>query len=251
MELLRINSVDRHFGTPANFVAELHTPVSGNYELESAVIPHTMPPVSTSNDSLLVVYEQPSGAPSLTRSVAVNTHYSVTSLLQTLTTALNVETGFTHSLAVDTASQVLPITLAQAASAYVGLSVTYYAVTDNAASTLATTLGLHTTKSLVGKASGTATVPLDGPVSLAYPLYYSIRIQGASNSIGDTRGRSSDLVVPIDVNTGDVIIHAKRTSFNQQLRIMKPVRSISVRLCDPAGNDVVRASDYSFLLKRI
>ena len=57
MELLRINSADRHFGTPANFEAELHTPVSGNYELESAVIPHTMPPVSTSNDTPLAVYE--------------------------------------------------------------------------------------------------------------------------------------------------------------------------------------------------
>jgi hypothetical protein len=46
-------------------------------------------------------------------------------------------------------------------------------------------------------------------------------VQGASNSVGDTLGRSTDLIVPIDGNTGDIIIYSSKTGFSQRLRITK------------------------------
>ena len=247
MEFLRVNSADRHHGTPANFVAELHSPISGTYELESAVIPHTMPPVSASNDALAVVYQRADDAPLVaTKTVGVND--SLASLLVSLKTALDTMM-YTHTFTVDAETQVITMTLTSS-SAFNGLSVTYYAAPDNPASTLASTLGLHATKTVVASTSGTA-ILFDGPVVLGYPLYYDIRVQGASNSIGDTLGRSADLIVPIDGNTGDIIIYSSRTGFSQRLRITKPTRSLSIRLCDRAGNDVPRASDYSFVLRKL
>ena len=137
-----------------------------------------------------------------------------------------------------------------ASSAFNGQSMTYYVAPNNPASTLASTLGLHATKTVMASTSGT-TIMFDGPVVLGYPLYYGIRVQGASNSIGDTLGRSTDLIVPIDGNTGDIIIYSSKTGFSQRLRITKPTRSLSIRLCDRAGNDVPRASDYSFVLRKL
>ena len=119
MEFLCVNSADRHHGTPVNFVAELHSPIAGTCKLDSAVIPHIMPPVSTSNDALYVVYQRPDAAPLVaTRTVGVTD--SLAPLLVSLKTALDV-TDYMHTFAVDSATQVITMALF---IVYSGMSVT-------------------------------------------------------------------------------------------------------------------------------
>ena len=74
--MLRINSADRHSGTPSNFTCSLRTPVQGNYELQAALVPHTAPPVSsTRNGSIVIQYSVASGEDDVTATIAVGGYY--------------------------------------------------------------------------------------------------------------------------------------------------------------------------------
>ena len=245
--MLRINSADRHSGTPESFTCSLRTPIQGRYELQAALIPHTAPPVSSvRNGSIVVNYSGENN--DTTHTIAAGEYYDQASLLTALKAALDVS-GYTHTLTVDSTTQRLTIKLVTTSN-NVGSQIVYYSARDRPASTLSGVLGLHETVTLIGATGSGNSQTLAAPISLAYPLCYNIRVDGAF-SAEDTEGRPATFMIPITANNFSVINHTNNQSFSQRVHFPKPTRSVRVELLDDRGLPITGASDYTIILRKI
>ena len=247
--MLRINSTDRHSGTPSNFTCSLRTPVQGTYELQAALIPHTAPPVSSvRNGGIVIHYDVGSGESDTLQTIAAGEYYDQATLLTALKTAMD-SSGYVHTLTIDQATQRLTIKLV-VSSNNVGTRIGYYCQRDRSLSTLSSVLGLHESFELVGATGNGNSHTLAAPVSLATPLAYTIRVEGAT-SAEDTRGRPATFIVPITCNNFDVIHHTSNNSFSQRVHFPKHMRSVRCELLDDRGEHITGASDYSLVLRKV
>ena len=247
--MLRINSADRHTGTPESFTCSLRTPIQGRYELQAALIPHTAPPVSSlRNGGMVIQYEVGSGESDTLQTVAVGEYYDQATLLAALKTAMD-SSGYVHTLTIDQSTQRLTIKLV-VSSNNVGTSIGYYCQRDRPFSTLSSVLGLHESFELVGATGNGNSKTLAAPVSLAHPLAYTIRVEGA-NSAEDTEGRPATFIVPINSNNFSVIHYTINNSFSQRVHFPKHMRSVRCELLDDRGLPITGASDYTLVLRKV
>ena len=164
-----------------------------------------------------------SGGDDSTRTVAVGDYYDQASLLTALKTALDTS-GYTHTVTVDNTTQRLTIKLVTSSS-HVGTRIIYYSAQDKPASTLSGVLGLHETVTLIGATGSGNSLTLKAPISLTYPLAYTIRVEGA-NSAKDTEGRPATFIVPITTNNCSVIHYTINNAFPQRVHFPKHMRSV-------------------------
>ena len=246
MEMLQINSADRHSGTPSDFKVSLHSPIIGKYKLEAALIPHTAPPVTASrNGSIVVDYDNEGGT---TQTIALGDYYDQTSLLAALKTALDTS-GYTHTLTVDPSTQRLTIKLVTSSN-NVGDSIVYFSESSDAGSTLASVLGMYENITIVGATGNGNSKTLSSPINLAVPLCYTIRIDGHT-SMQDSKGRPASFVIPITCDSHDLINYSSGTSFCHYVIFPKHTRSVHVQLFDDQGAPITSACDHSFIIRKI
>jgi len=227
----------------------LRTPIQGIYELQAALIPHTAPPVSSvRNGSIVIQYDVGSGEDDSTRTVALGEYYDQASLLVALKTAMD-SSGYTHTLTIDPDTQRLTIKLV-VSSNNVGTKIGYYCQSDRPSSTITGVLGLHESFELVGATGSGNSKTLAAPVSLAHPLCYTIRVDGAT-SAEDTKGRPTTFIIPITANNFSVINHTNKQSFSQRVHFPKYIRAINIELLDDKGLPITGASDYTLILRKI
>ena len=111
-------------------------------------------------------------------------------------------------------------------------------------------LVLHESFELVGATGNGNSKTLAAPVSLANPLCYTIRVDGAF-SAEDTKGRPATFMIPITANNFSVINHTNNQSFSQRVHFPKPTRSVRVELLDDRGLAISGASDYTIILRKV
>ena len=131
-----------------------------------------------------------------------------------------------------------------------GSQIVYYSARDRPASTLSGVLGLHETVTLIGATGSGNSQTLAAPVSLAHPLAYTIRVEGA-NSAEDTKGRPATFIVPITSNNFSVIHYTINNSFSQRVHFPKHMRSVRCELLDDRGLPITGASDYTLVLRKV
>jgi hypothetical protein len=203
---------------------------------------------SIRNGSIVIQYDVGSGEEDSTRTVALGEYYDQASLLTALKAAMD-SSGYTHTLTIDPDTQRLTIKLV-VSSNNVGTKIGYYCQSDRPPSTISGILGLHESFELVGATGSGNSQTLAGPVSLAHPLCYTIRVDGAT-SAEDTKGRPATFIIPITSNNFSVINHTNKQTFSQRVDFPKYVRSMHIELLDGRGLPITAASDYTIILRKI
>jgi len=248
--MLRINSSDRTTGTPDNFTSTLSSSVQGTYHLEMALIPHTVPPVSsTRNGSIVVVV----GATKHT--LTIPDCYDQASVVSALKTQLDTISGLTHAVELDPVTQNIMLAVTPSAS-FTAQTISYKCESDDSDSTLCSVIGLYETQTF-NAAPNTTVFISSHPLCLAYPLGYLVRVTVVGSpsveldGVVDTANRLATFVLPITCNTFGVVSYTATGGMSPQHLTFHPnTTTIKVELLDDRGKTLKQASDYMLVLKK-
>ena len=116
-------------------------------------------------------------------------------------------------------------------------------VTFNAQSSSSYIIGLYFDTGIFGGSQCT----FDGPLNLALPNAYRIRINDIS--IVEDKNSYSSFYIPIDVNVFDVVNYKSKDYFEQKITFSKPTRNLDVTLCNADGQ-VYTSSDWEIVIKK-
>ena len=123
--------------------------------------------------------------------------------------------------------------------------ITFTPYSINTESTSSHILGLYFDTPIIGASGSQCT--FDGPLNIAQPNAYRIRINDIAN-VEDTNSYSS-FYIPIDVNVFDVVNYKSKDYFEQKITFTKPTRNLDVTLCNSDGQ-VYTSSDWEFVIKK-
>ena len=173
MDYIILSSKKRATGyTPTKFRIQLKDPIVGKYWLSHAIIPNTSPALRSTGLVIKIastestVFVNPAGV------------YTAAQAVTALQTALNVVSSI-FTVTQDASTHRLNVARTGTAT------VDFYPRWFKAASTLSSQLGLFSNLQISG--SSGSSVSFDGPLQLAAPLAYRIRLNNHS-SFEDTNG---------------------------------------------------------------
>ena len=231
--MIVISSRNRISGDlPSKFRFKLKDAIHGKYTLAFATIPKTDPIFSSSNNKLVITI----GGTESIISFSTNT-YTVAEFISDFQTKLNaVSNVFTVTQHASNNKLIISRTGTDV--------ITFTPHLLNAQSTSSHILGLYFDTPIIGASGSQCT--FDGPLNIAQPSAYRIRINDIAN-VEDKYSYSS-FYIPIDVNVFDVVNYKSKDYFEQKITFSKPTRNLDVTLCNADGQ-VYTSSDWEFVIK--
>ena len=214
--MIVISSRNRISGDlPSKFRFKLKDAIHGKYTLAFATIPKTDPIFSSSNNKLVITI----GGTESIISFSTNT-YTVAEFISDFQTKLNaVSNVFTVTQHASNNKLIISRTGTDV--------ITFTPHLLNAQSTSSHILGLYFDTPIIGASGSQCT--FDGPLNIAQPNAYRIRINDIAN-VEDKYSYSS-FYIPIDVNVFDVVNYKSADYFEQTIHFTKPTRNLDVTLC--------------------
>ena len=232
--MIVISSQNRVTGDlPSKFRFKLKDAIEGKYSLAFATIPKTDPIFSTASNKLVVSI----GGSESTISFST-TIYTVAEFISDFQTKLNaVSNVFTVTQSVSNNKLIISRT---------GTDVVVFTPHSlNALSNSSHILGLYFDTPIIGSSGSQCT--FDGPLNIAQPNAYRIRVNDIAN-VEDKYSYSS-FYIPIDVNAFDIVNYKSADYFEQTIHFTKPTRNLDVTLCNSDG-EVYTSSDWEFVIKK-
>ena len=222
--MIVISSQNRVTGDlPSKFRFKLKDAIEGKYSLAFATIPKTDPIFSTASNKLVISI----GGSESTISFST-TIYTVAEFISDFQTKLN---------AVSNNKLIISRT---------GTDVVVFTPHSlNALSNSSHILGLYFDTPIIGSSGSQCT--FDGPLNIAQPNAYRIRVNDIAN-VEDKYSYSS-FYIPIDVNAFDIVNYKSADYFEQTIHFTKPTRNLDVTLCNSDG-EVYTSSDWEFVIKK-
>jgi hypothetical protein len=223
MDLI-IDSRDRITGSPSKFRIQLDKPISGRYILSHTQIPHVVPVVTESNNTLTVTIAGTSSVIALS-----NPLYCVSEILVSLETQLNAVSNV-FSVTQNVYNKRIQISRT-------GTALVQFLPLN---STVASIIGLLNEKSISGGSGSSIT--FDGPLNLASPLSYRIAINSLFN-FEDSAMKYCTFYIPVNVNSFEIASYKSKEHATQVVIFDKPTKTLDITLIDVM-------SDWQIVLKK-
>ena len=234
MDYIILSSKKRATGyTPTKFRIQLKDPIVGKYWLCHAIIPNTSPALRSTGLVIKIastestVFVNPAGV------------YTAAQAVTALQTALN---GVSNIFTVTQDASTHRLNVARTGTA----TVDFYPRWFKAASTLSSQLGLFSNLQISG--SSGSSVSFDGPLQLAAPLAYRIRLNNHSR-FEDTNGTLSTFYIPCTANSFDIITYSSDGHDKQFITFKKPTKAVDLELLGVDGQ-LNQLADWEIVLKR-
>ena len=209
-KMIVVSSRNRIAGhVPSKFRFKLKNAIQRKYSLAFATVPQTDPILSTANNKLAITI----GGSESTISFST-TIYTVAEFISDFQTKLNA-VSYIFTVTQHASNNKLVISRTGTGV----IAFTPYPI--NAESISFYILGLYFQTSIIGASGSQCT--FDGPLNIAQPNAYRIRINDIANV--EDKGSYSSFYIPIDVNVFDVVNYKSADYFEQTIHFTKPTRN--------------------------